>query len=93
MGGAVDTDITGRHPDQTTRSSAGAAQFQDEAADTRVPRGEAVVVDQVLPDRDRVPPAPQRLDDQLAILKPSASLQARGALRVERGVPIQPTAQ
>lgn len=32
-----------------------AAQFQDEAPDTRVPRGEAVVVDQVLPDRNGVP--------------------------------------
>ena len=44
-----------------------AAQFQDEAPDTRVPRGEAVIVDEVLPDRDRVPPVPQCLDNQLAI--------------------------
>ena len=53
----------------TTRASAGAAaaQCHDEAPDTRVPRGEAVVVDQVLPDRDRVAAAPQRLGDQLAI--------------------------
>ena len=32
----------------------GAAQRHDEAPDTRIPRGEAVVVDEVLPDRHRV---------------------------------------
>ena len=59
-----------------------AAQFQDEAPDTRVPRGEAVVVDQVLPDRDRVTPVPQCRDNQLAI-----RLACTGTRRTRGGSP------
>ena len=44
-----------------------AAERHDEAADARIPGGEAVVVDEVLPDRHRVAAAPERLDDQLSI--------------------------
>jgi hypothetical protein len=40
-----------------------ATQSHDEAPDTGIPRGEAVVVDEVLPDRDGVAPAAQRLGD------------------------------
>ena len=56
-----------------------AAQLRDEAADARVARGEAVVVDEVLPDRHRVAAARQRLGDQLAIRL--AGARARGAAR------------
>ena len=44
-----------------------AAELRDEAPDAGVPRGEAVIVDEVLPDRHRVAAAPQRLGDQLAV--------------------------
>ena len=39
----------------------------DEAPHARIPRGEAVAIDQVLPDRHRVAATPERLDDQLSI--------------------------
>ena len=53
----------------TTRASAGAVprSFRTKRRTLAYRAGEAVVVDQVLPDRDRVPPVPQRLDNQLAI--------------------------
>ena len=44
-----------------------AAQLHDEATDTRVPRGKAVIIDQVLPDGDGVAPPRQRLGDDLPI--------------------------
>ena len=43
------------------------AQTPDEAADARVPGGEAMVIDQVLPDRHRVAPARERVGDHLAV--------------------------
>jgi hypothetical protein len=44
-----------------------APERQHKAPDARIPRGEPVVVDQVLPDGHRVPTAPERLADQLSI--------------------------
>src|SRR6185437_1909105 len=43
------------------------AQRGDKAADTRVARGEAVIIDEVLPDRHRIATAAHRLEDQRAI--------------------------
>ena len=53
----------------TTRASAGAAaaQLPDESSDTRVPRGEAVIVDEVLPDGHGVPATAQRVGNELAV--------------------------
>ena len=44
-----------------------ATQLHEEVTDNSLPSGEAVIVDQVLPYRNRVPQATERLDDQLAI--------------------------
>ena len=60
--------LAGRRGDDDARLGRdAAAQLDDEAPDARIPRGEAVIVDEVLPDRHRVAAAPQRLGDQLAI--------------------------
>ena len=78
--------FAGRGRDDDARlGGRAAAQRHDEAADARVPRGEAVVVDQVLPDRHRVAAARQRLGDQLAIRLAGARARRarrRGARRV-----------
>ena len=73
----------------TTRASAGAAprRVRTKRRTLAVPRGEAVVVDQVLPDRDRVPSMPQGLDNQLAIRFAGAGTRRpgrRGACRGDR---------
>ena len=56
-----------------------AAQLHDEATDARIPGAEAVVVDQVLPDRHRVAPASQGFGDEITI--GLAGARARGARR------------
>ena len=64
----------------TTRASAGARPrcSQHEPTDTGVARGEAVVVDEVLPDRDGIP-TQARLDNELAVRL--AGTRGRRALR------------
>jgi hypothetical protein len=77
----------------TTRASAGAAprRVRTKRPDARVPRGEAVVVDQVLPDRDRVTAAPQCLDDQLAIRFARAGTRRTRRCRARRAGGHRPT--
>ncbi len=43
------------------------AEVSDEATDAGVARREAVVIDQVLPDRHGIPAAAERVDNQLAV--------------------------
>ena len=71
-----------RRDDDARLGRCAAAQGTDEAADTRVPRGKAVVVDQVLPDGDGVAATRQRLGDDLAIRL--AGARARGSARRRR---------
>ena len=72
--------LAGRRRDDDARlGRRAAAQGHDEAADTRVPGGKAVVVDQVLPDGDGVAPTRERLGDDLAIRL--AGARARGSAR------------
>lgn len=60
--------FAGRGRDHDARlGRGGAAHPDDEPADTGVPRGEAVIVDEVLPDRHRVAAAAQGLRNQLAV--------------------------
>ena len=53
----------------TTRALDGGAlaELANEPADTGPAHGKPMVIDQVLPDRHRIAPAAERLDDQLAI--------------------------
>ena len=77
----------------TTRASAGvaAAQLPHEAPDARVPGGEAVVVDQVLPDGHRVAAARQRLGDHLAVrLAGARARRAPGRRRWPESVDTPP---
>ena len=53
--------------DDAGRGRGRTAQFRHVAADTRVLGAEAVVIDQVLPDRHRIAAAAQRLRDQLVV--------------------------
>src|SRR5207247_3349613 len=55
-----------RDDDARVRRSA-TAQGDDEATDTGVARGKAVVIDEVLPDGHRIAPPRERLGDDLAI--------------------------
>ena len=72
--------FAGRRRDDDARlGRRAAAQRHDEATDTRVPRGKAVVVDEVLPDGHGVAATRQRLGDQLAIRL--AGARARRAAR------------
>ena len=57
------------------------AQSPHEAADARVAGREAVAVDEVLPDGHRVAPAPERLDDHLAVRLAGARLRAAAGPR------------
>ena len=81
--------VAGRRGDDGVRlDHGGAAELPHEAAHARVPAGEAVVVDEVLRNRHRVPPATQGLDDELAIRLAGAGARrtARRSLRVGGGV-------
>jgi hypothetical protein len=58
----------------------GPAEHHDKAPHAGIPGGEAVVVDEVLPDGHGVAAMPERLDDQLSIRL--ARARTRGATRV-----------
>jgi hypothetical protein len=49
-----------------------------------------VVVDEVLPDRDRIPPAPQGLDNQLAYGSQALALGARVGVGLAESVDTVP---
>ena len=57
-------------------------QFQDEAPDAGVAGGEAVVIDEVLPDRDRIAPEPQGLHDD--VVEGLTSARSRRSSRANR---------
>jgi hypothetical protein len=60
--------LAGRGGDHDARlARGGPPERQDEAPHTRIPSREAVVVDEVLPDRHRIAPASERLADQRSI--------------------------
>jgi hypothetical protein len=56
------------------------AERRNETAHARIPRGEAVIVDEVLPDRHGIAAAAERIDDQLSIRL--ARARTRRAIRV-----------
>jgi len=60
--------LAGRGGDHDARLGRGrASKGHDEAPDARIARGEAVVVDEVLPDGHRVAAAAERRGDQLSV--------------------------
>jgi len=56
-----------RRDDHAGLGRRGRAHLLDEAPDAGVAGGEAVVVDEVLPDRDSIAPASDRIRDELAV--------------------------
>ena len=72
----------GRRDDHTGLDGGAVPERRHEAPYAGIPRGEAVVIDQVLPDGHGVAPAAQRLDDQLAV--GLARTRARRAARPRR---------
>lgn len=71
----------GGDDDDTRRGRRRATQVAHEAAHARVAGGEAVVVDQVLPDRPRIAATPERLGNELAVRHAGAGTGARDGLR------------